>query len=100
VGPAASPPAASPAASAGSAPTAPVGSAVDEKAAFKQEMVERLVRAWPGCELNDKDELELFMVKDGLRQVLDLEALFYLCKKPNVEREKAIESFVTRLPRT
>jgi len=71
---------------------------MDDKAAFKAELVERIRAAWPGCEVTDKDQLEVFVVRNGQRGAVDLEPLYYLCAKPNVDREKAVQSFVSRLP--
>jgi hypothetical protein len=76
-------------------PPAPV---VDEAADFKRDLEQRLRAAYPNYSIREKDHFEMYVVKDGIPHVLDLEPLYFLTKRPGIDRDRAIESFVKTLP--
>ncbi|MBM3461997.1 MAG: hypothetical protein FJX76_07845 [Armatimonadetes bacterium] len=76
------------------APAAPVG---DPRKAFFEEIQAIILATHPTWEVSVKTDMELWVRSDAFRDVVDVEALYYLCQKPGIDREKAIQSFVDRI---
>jgi hypothetical protein len=80
------------------APTIAAVKPADAKKAFKDEVVALIQQTYPDWQITERADLEIYVQSDRMRQVVDIEPLFYLCQKPNMDRAAAITSFVQRIP--
>lgn len=93
----ATPAPAEPAAEEGPAPMAPpVAPTKDEKAAFGDEVTERLMALNPNLQIARKDVTTLIVQMGKSHQDLDLETIYFMCRNNPADKEKILAGFLGR----